>query len=222
MTFYKEMKTSVALIILNSVIGLAQTKNQSDWQFKKTENGISVYTKDLENSNLKELKAIFQVKSSLSSIVALLIDSEAFPQWAYRCGQCSTLKKISEQEFIRYQTVVAPWPVDDRDFVVKVKVSQNPITKVVFQHVTNNPGFIPKVNGKERITVFKALWILTPLKNNTVNVEYQLMVDPGGNIPTWLVNFSATDGPLKNAQIIKEIVLKEKYKNAVLPYIAEL
>jgi hypothetical protein len=215
------MKTLIATFLFYGFFTFSQTKSESVWQLKKVENGVTVYTKDLENTNIKELKAIFQVKSSLSALVALLNDSESFPQWAYRCGDCSTLKRISESEFIRYQTVVAPWPVDDRDFVVKVKVQQDPLSKVVTQSVIVFLGFIPEKIGFERIKIFKGLWTLSPLKNGFVNVEYQLLVDPGGSIPAWLVNMSAVDGPIENAVSMKTMLLKDKYKNVVLAYIHE-
>lgn len=213
------MKWFFIFFVFCGFVGLSQVKN--DWQLKKVEDGISVYTKDLEYSNLKELKAVFQVRSSFSCIVSLLNDSESFPQWAYRCGQCSTLKKISDTEFIRYQTVVAPWPVDDRDFTVKVKVSQNPYTKVLVQQVSAISNILPEVNGVVRIIIFRGVWTLSPLKNGMVNVEYQLLLDPGGNIPAWLVNLSAVDGPIENAKAMKEWLVKDKYKNAVLSYIQE-
>src|ERR1035437_2289660 len=89
---------------------------KDDWQLKKQENGIAVYTRDDENSAFKELKAVAYLKTSLSSIVALLYDWDAYPQWVYRCGKSSTLKIINEKELIHYQTVVAPWPIENRDF----------------------------------------------------------------------------------------------------------
>lgn len=216
------MKTLIATFFFYSLFTFSQNKSETVWQLKKVENGVTVYTKDLENTNIKELKSVFQVKSSLSALVALLNDSQSFPQWAYRCGACSTLKKISDTEFIRYQTVVAPWPVDDRDFVVNVKVNQEPLSKIVTQTVSIFSGFIPEKEGFERIKIFKGLWTLSPLKNGFINVEYQLLVDPGGSIPAWLVNMSAVEGPIENAVSMKTMLLKDKYKNAVLSYIHEL
>ncbi len=213
------MKLLYIIFLFFGLTGFSQDKK--DWQLKKVEDGISVYTKDLEYSNLKELKAVFSVKTSLSSIIALLNDSESFPQWAYRCGQCSTFKKISDTEFLRYQTVVAPWPVDDRDFTVRVKVSQNPHTKVVVQQVSAVSNVMPEVNGLVRIIIFRGVWTLTPSKNGMINIEYQLLLNPGGNIPAWLINLSAVDGPIENSKAMKEWLLKDKYKNAVLSYIQE-
>ncbi|HXD94398.1 MAG TPA: hypothetical protein VNX01_14425, partial [Bacteroidia bacterium] len=80
---------------------------------KKEENGIAVYSRKTINSNFRELKSIAYVKTSLSSIVALLDDWETYTQWVYKCGESKTLKRIANTELIHYQTVVAPWPAEN-------------------------------------------------------------------------------------------------------------
>ncbi|MGZ4054989.1 MAG: START domain-containing protein [Bacteroidia bacterium] len=191
------------------------------WQLKKSESGISIYTRDAKNSNFKELKSVTYFKTSLSSIIALIDDFESYPQWVYRCGVSKTIKKNSDKDFIHYQSVTAPWPVDNRDFVVHVKISQDPDTKVVNQTVTCIPDYIPKVPGHVRITEFDARWTLTPLKDGTVKTEYQLLVNPGGAIPAWIVNLAVVDGPFETALNMQTWVMKEKYQKASNPDIKE-
>lgn len=193
----------------------------SEWQLKKYENNVAVYNREIPNSNIKELKAETQIKTSLSSVIALLNDRETYPQWVYKCGKSIMLKKISESEAIYYQTVLAPWPVDNRDFVVDVKVLQDAVTKEVKQYSTCLPTYIPPFPGHVRITVFNAVWTLTPLKNGMVKCEYELLVDPGGNVPAWLVNLAAIDGPFETTLNLREWALKEKYKKAQFPFIKE-
>ena len=210
------------LFIINSSFISPFLSSTDEWQLKKQESGISVYTRTAENSSFKELKSQVQIKTSLSSIIALLNDWDSYPQWVYKCGKSNTIKKINETELIHYQTLIAPWPVDDRDFVVNVKLSQDAKTKTVYQKAVCIPDYIPKVDGHVRITEFKALWTITPLKNGMVNVEYQLLVDPGGNIPAWLVNLAVVDGPFETTFHLKEWVMKAKYQNAKFSYIKEL
>jgi hypothetical protein len=195
-----------------------QTK---DWELKKNENGITVYTRSSEGSSYKELKAVCYLKTSMSSIVALLNDWDSYPQWVYKCGKSSTVKKISETEVIHYQTVVAPWPVDSRDFVVNVKLTQDPMTKVITIISTSKPDYIPKVPGHVRITEFKASWTLIPQKNGTIEVIYQLLVNPGGYVPAWLVNLAVVEGPYETTLNLKEWVMKKKYQEAIVTYIKD-
>lgn len=192
-----------------------------DWQLRKSEEGIEVYSRNAENSSFKELKSVVTLKTSLSSIVALLNDWESYPQWVYRCGKSTTLKKISEIEVIHYQTVTTPWPVDSRDFIVQVKLQQDPSTKVVVISSTCMPDFIPKVPDLVRITEFKASWTLIPQKDGTVKVIYQLLVNPGGYVPAWLINLAVVEGPYETTLHLKEWVKKEKYQKAAVHYIKD-
>lgn len=192
-----------------------------DWQLKKNEKGITVYTRNAENSVFKELKAIAYIKTSLSSIVGLLYDFEKYPEWVYKCGKSGTLKIISEKEVIHYQTVLAPWPADNRDFVVNIKAEQNEVTKVVTIKSYSMSTHIPVVPGYVRIKNINASWILTPHKDGTVEIVYQLLVDPAGNIPAWIVNMAIVDGPFETMINIKERALKEEYQKAKIPFIKE-
>ena len=213
-------KISIILIYF-LFAGFIQETPKETWHLKKFEKGISVYTRQIENSRLIELKSDFQIKTSLSSIVALLNDFESYPQWVYRCEKSYVAKKISDMEFIQYQSVKAPWPVDNRDILIYKKLSQDPITKVITQKAYAMPEFIPKVAKHVRVLLFKAQWTITPLQNGLVNVEYQLLVDPGGSIPAWLVNLAVVDGPYDTELNMKEWLMKDKYQKAVIPYIKE-
>ncbi len=208
-------------IIATSLVFTSFYLTSGQWILKKYDKGVAVYNRDLDTSSIKELKAVTQIKTSLSSIIALLNDRETYPQWVYKCGKSYLIKKITDSEGMYYQNAVAPWPIDNRDFAVDVKVVQDPKTKVVIQTGTAMPKFIPKVEGHVRVTVFKAVWTLTPIKNGFVNCEYELLVNPGGNIPAWIVNLAAIDGPWETTVNLREWVMKDKYQKATFPFITE-
>lgn len=198
----------------------SQKGTSNDWELKKFENGISVYTRLPENSEYKELKVVFQLKTSLSSIIALLNDVESYPQWVYRCGTSKILKKDSDKHLIRHQTIVAPWPVDNRDVAVEVNSYQDEKTKIVYQKVKALPDYTPTLKNHVRIREFTATWTLKPLKNGFVEIEYELLVNPAGAIPAWVVNMAMVDGPYETSLKMKEWLLKEKYQKANVPFIS--
>jgi hypothetical protein len=216
----KNTKTVSLFLFSLLFITLSSFQNTYNWQLKKFENGISIYTRTPENSKYKELKAVYQIKSSLSSIIAVLNDFESFPKWVYRCEKSIALKKDSDNHIIRYQTVVAPWPVDNRDMVLEVNSFQDKKTKIVYQKVNSIPDYIPLVKGHVRVREFRALWTLIPLKNGFVEVNYELLVNPGGNIPAWLVNLALVDGPFDTSVKMREMLMNEKYQKTNYSFIA--
>ena len=216
----KIVKTAFFLIFSIFFWSFSSPQKTDNWELKKFEKGISIYTRVTENSKYKELKAVFQIKTSLSSIVALLNDVESYPQWVYRCETSKILSKTSEKHLIRYQTIVAPWPVDNRDVVIEVNYSQDEKTKIVYQKINALPNYSPIVPGHVRIPEFRATWTLIPLKNGIVEIQYELLVNPGGAIPAWLVNMAMIDGPYDTSLNMKTWLMKEKYQKTVYPFIS--
>jgi hypothetical protein len=195
---------------------------EDDWHLRKKEQGISVYSRKTAKSNFKELKSVVYLKTSLSSAVALINDWESYPQWVYKCGKSTTLKVLEETKVIHYQTVIVPWPAEDRDFIVNIELSQNEKTKIVTIKSTCNSDYIPPVENHVRITEMDACWTLVPFKDGTIQITYQLLVNPGGFVPAWLVNMAAVDGPFESMANFKIWVQKKKYQEASLPFIKEL
>lgn len=213
------MRNFIFCLLLYSVC-FSQTK--SDWQLYKSENGISIYTRKANNTNIKQLKSVVTLKTSLNSIVALLNDWDAYPQWNYKCGESKTLKIISPTELIHYQTVVTPWPVDHEDFIINVKLMQDEKTKIVTITSTNLPDYIPPYPNRSRIKYLEGKWTLTPSKDGTVLAEYEFFVNPGGLVPAWIINAAITYGPYENIFNITQWVQKPKYQQAKNPFVKEL
>lgn len=209
------------LCLLFQIVCFSQ-ENKEEWRLKKNHKGIEVYSRKTVNSEFRELKSIMYLKTSLNSVVALVNDRASYPEWVYKCGEAKTLRKVSESELIHYQTVIAPWPADDRDFVVNVKLSQDEKTKIVTMVSTCNADYTPPVDKHIRIRVFSASWTFIPLKDGTIQLIYQLLVHPGGLVPAWIVNMAAIDGPFETMLHMKDWILKEKYQKAKNPLIKEL
>jgi len=55
-----------------------------------------------------------------------------------------------------------------------------------------------------------------------VEVVYQVLSDPSGALPAWLVNSSVISQPYKTLLKMKKVVMLDKYQNARLEFIKEL
>src|SRR5436305_406504 len=117
--------------------------DSTDWVLQKNENGITVYTRHAEGSHLKEVKVVNVVESSLSGLVALLLDVKNYPNWIYACSQASVLKDINKLEQYQYQVTDVPWPVSDRDVASHFKIEQDLTTKIVSVTNIGKPEYIP-------------------------------------------------------------------------------
>lgn len=112
-----------------------------------------------------------------------------------------------------------PWPVTNRDFIVKISILQDPVSKIITVLAENYPDYLPEKKALVRIRNSSGKWLIEPLPNGRVRVEYQLYVDPGGVVPASLVNMFLGKGPLESFKSLKKRVAMKQYANARLSFI---
>jgi len=209
----------VIFISLLLFLGQVDVFGQSAWKLSSEKDGIKIYTCQVPDSKVKAIKVECQVKATESQLVALLMDVNTSADWVYHTKSCVLIKQVSPSELYYYSEVSLPWPVANRDFVAHLTVSQNPVTKVVVIDGPAVPGLVPSKEGIIRINNSIGKWTIIPCGYDQIKVEYTLHVEPGGNIPGWMVNMFATEGPLQIFKKLKLQLEKPAYKNAELPFI---
>jgi len=207
---------SVALLLL---FVQARVFAQDAWKLATEKDGIKVYTLQVPNSKVKAIKVECELNATQSQLVALLLDVNTSAEWVYHTKSCVLIKQVSPAELYYYSQIRMPWPTSDRDFVAHLIVTQNPYTKVVTIDGPAVPGMMPEKKGIVRINNSTGKWTIAPEGFDRVRVEYTLHVEPGGNIPAWMVNMFATEGPLNVFEALKIQMQKPVYKNADLPFI---
>ena len=196
-------------------------KGQQTWKLSTETDGMKVYTAGVTNSKLKAVKVECDFNVPLSQLTAVLLDIKASPDWVYATKSCTLIKQVSPTELYYYSEVNIPWPAQNRDFVAHLMLTQNADTKVVTIDGPVVTGMVPLKKGIVRIEHSVGKWVISPLGDNRVHVVYTLQVDPGGSIPSWLVNMFATDGPVQIFKKLRLQLQKPAYKDAKLVFIKD-
>ncbi len=194
---------------------------QSSWKLHSERDGIQVYTKNVANSPFKALKAVCVIETTLTKLTAVLLDVKNTKDWVYATKVCSLLKQTSPSELYYYSEVGLPWPASNRDFIIRIAVVQDAKTKALTLIAENKPDYVPSKKGIVRIRESEAHWLITPLANGMVRVEYTMAVDPGGLLPAWLVNMFISKGPHQTFLKLREQVKKPIYDNVHLGFIKD-
>lgn len=223
MIFLKKIKAndlSLALILCIVFWSLVFSVNadvvftQSTWKLKKEDQGIQVFLRNNKNTAVMSFKGAMTVKSNITAILSVIGDVSSHPRWLYSCRSSQALKSNDQERLLNYIVLDLPWPVLDRDTVMVSSRSQNKITKRVEIKMHAEPKLVLKVPGKVRIETLYGRWLLTPIGNDKVNINYEMTVDPGGNIPIWLINSMIADLPFYTLKNLREVIKEDKYKNA--------
>ncbi|OEF23704.1 START domain-containing protein [Vibrio rumoiensis] len=191
----------VAMPLLCSFSVLAEIE---PWQPYKQESGIFISQREHDNG-LVEIRATTEISTSLSSFLFLLQDVDRAPQWLDGIEKTQVLQQITPDKNIVYTLFRAPWPVKDRDMVTFSQFYQTSSNQFAIE-IKSDDAYLPNQDGRIRIRDVNAMWILTKLDNGKTKIDYEAYADPGGILPTWLVNDLARKGALKTFQNLKQIL----------------
>lgn len=176
------------------------------WELEKEDEGIRVYTEKREGSEFKAFRADMTLDAGLRQIAAQLMDVESMKDWLHDCSESELISRLDGQEYIVYQKTAAPWPVDDRDYILRSKVSQNPESLVVELNFSALSEVGETNDECVRVTELKGFWRMTPLTVLRTYLEYETHADPGGSLPSWLANSFVVDQPFNTLKNLRQRV----------------
>jgi hypothetical protein len=193
---------SAALMLLGTSLPY-----ESEWTLKRTVDGMTVYTRDREGSEIKQVKLVMTVNANIEDINDVLIDASRQPEWVFKCTEAKDLGGQIETGWYYYSRIALPWPMDDRDLIAKVVGESN------HGHYTSKsiaaPDRAPLVEDCVRITDFDVFTEYHALTDSTTQMTYELHSEPGGSVPNWLVNLFIDKGPVETMTKLKELVEEE-------------
>jgi hypothetical protein len=181
---------------------------------------ISVFTRTVDGSPLKEFKGVTHIKTDVSAFVALLRDTDSATDWMHNVKDFKVMTRPSDTENVVYTVNNTPWPVTDRDAYIR-SVMTATATGAVTSSLTAEPEFKEANEDYIRMPELKGSWVFTPQAEGMVEVVYQVHANPGGSLPDWLVNTIVVETPMNTLSNLQEIVVKDKYQGQTFAFIEE-
>jgi hypothetical protein len=209
----------IGVWVVSSASAAEEAEASSEWEKITEINGIVGYSRPTSRSGVYEIKAIGIMDASIAVIEAVLRDDPARTQYSERCIEAFRVDipglESSKDTYYIYHRLGMPWPFYDRDGVAKAILRIDEETgALLWQAHTIATDFREDDWCVLRVPIVDAKWILTPLGENKTRAHYQILADPGGYLPTFLVNMMSEDLAVKTIAGIREMVKKDKYKKA--------
>ena len=168
------------------------------WQTIHSNEGIHVYERVSTLGDLPDFKATSSVQASLFDLIAVLQDINRRDEWVHRCSVSYIIKKYGEFEILLYHKTDSPWPVSDRDAVIKTglyELEEERRYLAYFRGVQNSS--VPHKHGSIRLPHVEGYYLLEYIHDQKTRVTYFVHLDPGGSLPQWLVKRATRDLPTK-------------------------
>ena len=185
------------------------------WTLVKTENGIQVFVRKTPGSAFHEFKGIAVVNSRIEVVGEVLRDVPYYTQWLPDCTQATILEKSDKNNLVIYYAQKLPWPADNRDVVLCAKTMldyKKGIFTITMETVNNRK--CPLKEGYTRMAEMKGLYLLEYIDREHTRVSYIVKADPGGSLPSSVVNASSKDIPYNTLSAIKKIATTKRFVEA--------
>lgn len=201
---------STSIIILLSLLTFS-SYGQTEWELEKDEDGIEAYTRSREGIKFKEYKVITEMNTSLSQILAVFQDfevhTEIFP------GTEDIKVHVNEPErYVSYIKFDIPFPARDRDAIFDNHLSYDAGKKTLRIETECLADEYPTNSKLIQIEFCEGFWEFVDMGNGKVSVMNQMIVDPAGFAPAFIVNSKTVKDPIKTLQNLREKVKEPKYQ----------
>jgi len=196
---------TAALVAALLILGAAAVA-QDPWREVADKDDIVVSVLDRPDQELPLLRAVTVIPAGPTAISDVIRDVARQCEWMHQCKEARILEETPEAVFV-YNRTGLPWPVADRDVVLRTELHIiEPDVEVVAVATASNQPSLPEVRGVVRMQNLRGEFRLRIQAPGETRVEYLLDIDPGGNLPTWLVKRTSRDIPFYTLRNLRKRV----------------
>ena len=155
------------------------------WRCVKEKNGIFVFFEDTPSLDRSRFKSVTVMDASIDAILAILRDFSDYPRWQPFMDKMVVLEHHGDDEVIAYFSFDFPWPISNRELVVKSRTESIPSDHATFKIIVDGTDIPTPFCRKKiiRVQYYHCETLLERLSKRKTRVSYIIEVDPGGKIP---------------------------------------
>ncbi len=183
---------------------LVDTTDNSGWTFIKEQKGAKLYFRQIDGFDYKEVKVILNTNADLKKAKSFLINPNNIETWMSGCTM-SVTKKIGTNYSDYYAIFDAPWPITDRDDYGRIELIQDDEYKLHFSF-NSIPNGTPSVSNFIRVPYSKGHILINTDKQGRKSLEYQMLVDRGGNLPEYLREYLQQSSPFDTISKLNQVL----------------
>ena len=172
------------------------------WKLESEVAGIKLYSRVIEGSPFRQVKATAAVGASFEAVVGILTDYANYKLWMNNITDSQVIEQSSDTVHYVYAYEDAPWPVQNRYCVSKMTMTKEEDDATLqFESV---PRYMKSPRDAIEFASHKGHWKVQRSKTGC-EIEYLLESNPGGHVPSWLANQMAYGGPVKTMQNLRTL-----------------
>ncbi|MGC8121310.1 START domain-containing protein [Marinobacter sp. VGCF2001] len=182
------------------------------WSLRQEVDNVRIYTMEREGSSFEAFKAVAELDVPIENLMAVMINPESCKEWVHNCIESYAFGQGSFQERYAYSVNDMPWPVTDRDYVLRIQTQGDATTGEIIMTLNAMPDMRAEFNSRVRVDRSDTHYRFIPEGERTRMVWVQ-HTEPNGALPGWLVNSLIVDIPVKSMQALEAVAKHNRYQN---------
>jgi hypothetical protein len=188
----------------------AEAPTGNAWQVVETSSRGIVVRKRVGAS--EDALSAFQgegvIRGNVLQVLAVILDAAQVEHWAYGITDAARITGPrgagqADGDELLYLYSDTPWPVRDRDMVVRREVDVLKPAEAfrVRMHCVANGR--PERDGVVRVRRCHSQFTLVRATDDTTRVVYETELDPAGSVPGWASRWVAKTAPLRTLEALE-------------------
>tara|TARA_Y100001954_G_scaffold107298_1_gene116499 strand:+ start:6761 stop:7423 length:663 start_codon:yes stop_codon:yes gene_type:complete len=209
----------IAFLLSFSQLGLAS----DGWDAAGGKKGVNLFTKTYAGESLKAFRGTKVFNKSIKQIYWVLSqkDPNFRKEWVDRLYISEPLEDAKSlgvpHSSVTYQAYDTPWPITNRDQVVKTQTERDGKNLIVTLKSTTH-GKKPAADSVGvRMDLLFAIYNLKYLEDNKTEVTVSVRIDPKGLIPNWFSNIIYKSWPVNTLNRLERQASKYSGQNVSMP-----
>jgi hypothetical protein len=188
----------IASIFLVLTLGAAAL---ADPRLVRDEDGITVHEEGGPGRTLPILTAVTFMAASPEQIHAWIRATPTHTEWMHDTEEARALSDRDGVQIV-YNRIATPWPVSDRDVVLRSRRTQLEGGGIRVDFEKTEELDVEAVDTV-RMNRLEGYYEMRPVDGGT-RVEYRVDSDPGGRLPSWLVTRASKNLPFFTLRNLRE------------------
>lgn len=191
------------LLLLSASVSLADD-GSGGWTVIDRTRGITVSKRVQPGCSLPAFRGQGHIRGNVLQLLAVMLDLDRVESWAFGVTGSRMIKRLDARTHMLYLSSDLPWPVRDRDMVVRSKVEVVKPGESFRITLQCEPSARAEESGTIRVKRCHSTFDLRRVDAQTTEVDYVMTLDPGGHLPAWSAELVTKSTPLKTLVALEE------------------
>ena len=211
MMIVKTTNISIIFHCIYFILILHNYGNAQVWDTVKEKNGITLCENAKMGKHIKQYKAVFTINSSLQGAIKFLKDIESFTEWVNNLKKAQISETVNDSNYTYRFTIVYAF-FFKKEGEIRVQIRQNSSRQIVYYSATLETTEAERRETND-VRAYTTNWTFYPISSNKTEVSYEVVVDFGGRILSFIASGRVENGICETMSKVRQIVQKETYQH---------